>query len=290
MNNTAFSVDSATVDGELYAFPETGENTYYLVYDKTVITDEDASTLEGVLEACKKAKRKFVIDPGNGFYSCMFAFTGGMSLEGVDENGAQIYNDYDKVAVVDSLEAFSKLFVKYKDVFLLKDPGAVADGLSQNPRTVAAGIDGSWNISAVSMALGDDFGAAKLPTINVKGENKQIISMNGCKLLGVNSRTDYPNAAMALANYLAGEECQVKRLETVSWTPSNLYALDSDAMYSKPANAALAEQANYSVSQSKVASTFWGPMGSLGSKVGQGADRKTLETEFDKAVTAMKDE
>ena len=43
------SIEAGTLKGELLAYPETGENGYYLVYDKSVVSDEDAKTFEGLL-------------------------------------------------------------------------------------------------------------------------------------------------------------------------------------------------------------------------------------------------
>ena len=51
-------------------------------------------------------------------YSCVFVFTGGVTLEGVDKEGTQQFNDYNKDQVLDSLEAFANLFHDYSDVFL----------------------------------------------------------------------------------------------------------------------------------------------------------------------------
>ena len=189
------SVDAATVGDELLAYPETGENGYYLAYDKSVVSDEDAKTLEGVLEACRKAVRKFNMDAGNGFYSCMFVFTGGLEIQGLDENGTQLFNDYDEEKVVDSLEAFSTLFKEYSSdkTFQSDNVDKTGSGMAQDPRSVAAGIDGSWNASTLKKTLGDDYGAVKLPTINIKGTDTQIISMSGYKLIGVN---DYSKRAL----------------------------------------------------------------------------------------------
>ena len=36
--DTAESVSAATLDGKIYAYPETGDNGYYLVYDKSVVS------------------------------------------------------------------------------------------------------------------------------------------------------------------------------------------------------------------------------------------------------------
>ena len=69
----------------LYAYSETNDNGYYLVYDNTVVSDEQAKTLEGVLEACKTAGKKFIMDVGSGFYGCTFAFTAGALIDGFEE-------------------------------------------------------------------------------------------------------------------------------------------------------------------------------------------------------------
>ena len=53
-NNAPKTIDAVAEGDKLYAFPETNDNGYYLVYDNTVVTDEDAKTLEGVLAACKR--------------------------------------------------------------------------------------------------------------------------------------------------------------------------------------------------------------------------------------------
>ena len=49
--NAEKTVTAATFDDQLYAFPETNDNGYYLVFDNSVVTEEDAKTLEGILEA-----------------------------------------------------------------------------------------------------------------------------------------------------------------------------------------------------------------------------------------------
>lgn len=290
--NTEFSVSTATLDGELLAYPETGENGYYLVYDKSIVSDEQAQSLEGIFEACKAANKKFVMDAGNGFYSCMFTFTGGLKLDGLTEDATQIFNEYDKEAVLDSLEAFANLFHEYSDIFMSADPARIGSGMAEDPSTVAAGIDGSWNAATVASVLGDNYGAAKLPTIKIKDTDTQIISMNGSKLIGVNARSKFPEAAQLLANYLTGEEAQTARLEELSWLPSNVKAAESDIVKNSPALSALLAQSEFSEPQINIADTFWSPMGTLGNKLfnTDSYDRATLESEFDKALSNILDE
>ena len=286
------SIEAATMKGELLAYPETGENGYYLVYDKSVVSDEDAKTFEGVLAACKKAGRKFSMDAGNGFYSCMFMFTGGLEIQGLSDTGVQQFNNYDEEKVVDSLEAFANLFHEYSDIFQSDNVDKIGSGMAQNPRSVAAGIDGSWNAATIKEKLGDDYGAAKLPTINIKGTDTQIISMSGYKLIGVNALSKFPYSAHALANYLAGEKCQLERAEKLSWSPSNKVAVESDTVKANLGSMACLEQAKHALPQVNIADTFWSPMGTLGNYLVKTKDitRDGITTEFKKTITNIKDE
>ena len=265
-SNTESSVAAATKNGSVWAYPETGDNSYILVYNKKYVSDEQAKTLEGTLEACKAANKKFAMDAGNGYYSCIFMFTGGMKIDGFEDDGeTQKFTDYDETKMVKTVLAFQSIFTQYRDIFLNGDVTKVVDGFKSD--TVAAGIDGSWNFSAAKAALGDDAGFAILPTIDVDGEALPLISMFGYKLLGVNSSTLYPNTAIELAKFLSGEECQAERAAELNWGPSNKTVAESESVKSDAAlNAILSQQAN-SVAQVGIAPSFWTPVGAFGNKV-----------------------
>lgn len=293
--NSEASISAATLNDILLAYPETGDNGYYLVYDKQYVTEEDAQTLEGIFEACRKAGKKFIVNAGDGFYACMFPFTGGLRIDGLEgeDNDIQKFNDYDEAEVVATLEAFATLFHEYEDIFFSTDPSKISAGFAEDPSTVAAGVDGSWNAATVSSVLGDDYGAAKLPTINVDGEDKQIISMHGYKLIGVNAMSAYPNAAQLLADYLSGEACQLERAEKLSWGPSNTVVASSEVVTSNPAISAILEQSANSVAQVNISSTFWDPMATLGNnlfKADAKYDTETLTTLLDKTIANIRDE
>ena len=273
-NNSASSVDAATVNGTVYAFPETGDNSYILVYNKDYVSADQAKTLEGVLEACKAANKKFVMDAGNGFYSCTFAFTGGLKIDGFEEDGStQKFTDYDEDTVVKTLAAFQDLFTQYKDYVLWGECTKVGDGFGSD--TVAAGVDGSWDFSTDKAALGDKAGFAILPTINVEGSDVPMVNMFGYKLLGVNASTQFPNTATELAKYLTSEKCQLERAQELNWGPSNKAAAESDLVKNDEALSSILAQSANSVAQKGLASTFWTPMATLGSKL----------TDFDKPMT-----
>ena len=250
----------------LYAYPETNDNGYYLVYDNTVVSAEQAKTLEGVLEACKTANKKFIMDVGSGFYGCTFAFTAGAIIDGFEEDGmTQKFVAYNEDEAVKTLMSFAKLIKDYKGTFTALDVANINSGFSNG--TVGAGVDGSWNTASNQDALGDKFGAAKLPTINVDGEAKQLISMFGYKYLGVNGSSQYPRTAQILAYYLHGEECQLQRAEQLGWGPSNTTVQQNKVVTDSIVLAAIGEQAKNAVVQVNIASTFWDPMGNLGNKL-----------------------
>lgn len=106
--------------------------------------------------------------------------------------------------------------------------------------------------------LGDNYAAAKLPTFTVDGEQVQMGSFLGCKILGVNTQTQHPVEAMELAEYLTSEDAQIRRYEVRGYGPSNLNAAASEEVSADVALSALAAQSEFGVSQ-HVLGTFWTP-------------------------------
>jgi arabinogalactan oligomer/maltooligosaccharide transport system substrate-binding protein len=293
--NAEKTVSSATFEfqgyEDLYAFPETNDNGYYLVYDKRVVTDDDAKTLEGVLAACKKAGKTFVMDAGNGYYACVFAFTGGVTIDGFEDDGeTQKFNDYDEDTAVNTLMAFAKLMKDYKGVFVSQDPANISTGFKNGK--VGAGIDGTWNSQPDKESLGDKFGAAKLPTVKVGDTDKQIISLFGYKYIGVNSHTKFQRSSQILAYYLAGQDCQEQRAKEIGWGPSNIEA--QKAVSDDPILKAVSEQSENAVPQVNIAGTFWTSFGTLGSEMYKDGwkpdDRDATKALWEKTVKNVRDE
>ena len=263
--NVEDTVKAATIDDQLYAFPETNDNGYYLVYDKRVVTDDQAKTLEGILEACKAKKKEFIFNCGDGYYGCTFAFTAGAKIDGLEEDGTQKFTEYDEGEAVATLQAFSKLMHDYKGTFVALDNAQLASGFETG--TAGAGVDGSWNTKADEKALGENCGAAKLPTIKVNGQDKQLISMFGYKYIGVNAHSKFPASAQILALYLAGQKCQKDRAEQLGWGPSNKVVLDDPVVKNSAVQQAIIAQSENSCAQVNIAPTLWEPMGNLGNKL-----------------------
>ena len=54
--NSVGSVNAASVGGVLYGYPMTADNGYFLYYDRSVISDEDAKSFDTLLAAAEKAR------------------------------------------------------------------------------------------------------------------------------------------------------------------------------------------------------------------------------------------
>ena len=221
--NSEAIVDSVTVDGDVYGVPFTS-NTWYMYYDKSVFSEEDIKSLDTMLE---KGKVSFPVD--NSWTLPAFFFANGCTMfgDGTDEEaGVELGGENGKAAadyVIDMIA--NPNFVNDKD-------GSALAGMRDG--TVNAMFSGSWSFGAVKEILGDNLGVAKLPTITVGGEEKQLKSFAGSKAVGVNPNSESMQAAVALAQYLASPEAQRKHYEIRNIIPCNTEVLEDDVIKSDP--------------------------------------------------------
>ena len=273
-SNTATSVESAsvTINGEtqLYAYPCTEDNTLFLYYDKSVIKAEDVTTLGGLLDAAEAAGRKVhfkLNDDGWYLSSFFFAFddlkydvTYDASLK---ETAVNInYNNANGLAVMQALVEYVNhpaLVIQTDDSKLIAGFTPTAEGKVE----VAAGVSGIWNAKAVQEQLGDNMGVAKLPTVQIGGQEKQLTTYMGCKLIGVNGYSQNKGEAHKLAQWLTNEQNQMKRFETRGFGPSNKAVASNPAVQNDAVLAAVLAQAQFSRAQTSVPGNYWTPMGSL---------------------------
>ena len=64
--NSPASVDAATVNGKLYAYPLTADNGYFMFYDKSFFTEDDVKSLDTMLDKAAAAGKKVSMDVANG--------------------------------------------------------------------------------------------------------------------------------------------------------------------------------------------------------------------------------
>ena len=153
--------------------------------------------------------------------------------------------------------------------------------------SIIAGVSGTWNAATAQEAWGDNYAATKLPTFTCAGDQVQMASYAGYKLIGVNANSKFAGYAMMLGQYLTNYDNQVKRFETRGLGPSNVKAAASDAVQTNPAIAALALQAQYATIQ-RVGDKYWDPAKTLGAIFVEGnADGTDLQTLLDNAVEGI---
>ncbi|MDR1705975.1 MAG: extracellular solute-binding protein [Clostridiales bacterium] len=255
--NVAGAIESASVGDALYAYPMTADNGYFLYYDKSVISEEQVQTLDGILEACNAAGKQFLMDISNGWYVASFFLGAGGSLE-LTEDGAQLcdFNNETGVKVGEAIFALCG-----DEAYLDGDDAVLQGGMGD---TIAAGVSGTWNAASMEEKLGENYAATKLPTFTLDGEQVQMSSFGGYKLIGVNSQTKFPLDAMALAEWLTNEESQLTRYEVRQLGPSNINAASSDAVLANLPLAALSLQSQFASSQTNVLGGYWTPAEAFG--------------------------
>ena len=296
-NNDAGSVGAVTLNGDIYAYPETSDNGYFRYYDKSVVTDP--STLEGIIEQCGAAGKNFYMDIQSGWYDVAFFFG----------TGAQCYYDYDTEGLVtgctcdyssDKGLAAMKAMVemaKSKGKGYEQTPDGAAALFNPDGGTAGALVSGTWDYATVKDFLGDNFGAAKMPTFTVDGQTYQMSGFGGFKLVGVKPQTDSDKLTFChlVADYITSEEMQLARFEEKGWGPSNLNAQKSDEVQANEALAALAEQLAFCPGQGQYPGAYWDLTTAFGTDINSGkyadADDATLTAalkELEDAIKAAK--
>lgn len=279
------SVEAASIDGKLMAFPMTGGNGYFLYYDSSVISEEDAATWDTLLAAADKAGKKVGMTLASGWYDASFfygaGFTTGLNDDGttaIDFNGTS-KDGYTGVQVTQSM-----LNIASNKAFM-----AIADGDISNQiagGTLAAVISGTWDADNAQKVFGNGYAATKLPTYTLDGKQVQQGSVSGYKLMGVNAYSKNVGWATVLAEFLTNEESQATRFEQRQLAPTNKNVAASDEVSKNVAIAASAAQDEYGVIQT-VSAKYWDPAKTFGEMIAQGSLSATDEKAIQEALDTM---
>ncbi|MGN0161062.1 MAG: extracellular solute-binding protein [Lachnospiraceae bacterium] len=255
--NIEGAIDAASYKGTLYAFPYTADNGYFMYYNKQYFNESDLKTLDGMLEAANKAEKKISMELNSGWY--MYAFFGNTGLEfGINEDGVTNYCNWNAtdtpIKGTDIAEAM--IAVIENPAFVVKPDGEFVDAAKSGE--VIAGVSGTWNAMGIKEAWGDDYAAVKLPTYTVAGQQVQMSSFTGYKMMGVNAYSENKEWAMKLAEWLTNEENQTLRFEIKNQGPSNKNASASPSVTAVPAIQAVIDQSQYGNLQ-RVGGKYWTP-------------------------------
>ncbi len=260
-----------------------GGNNYFLYYDSSKISAEQAKSFDTLLEAAQAAGGKVGMTYASGWYNASF-FLGAGFVADMKDDGTT-YIDWNGTSAtgytgVDVAKGMSNIAVH--PAFL-----AVADGDLSNQiasGAVCAVISGTWDAGACQTAFGDGYAATKLPTFTCGGDQVQMSCFSGFKLMGVNAYSKNSGWAVLLAQFLTNEESQAARFAERQLAPTNLKAAADEAVSANIAIAASAAQDVFGSVQN-VGGKYWDPTATFGQMVATGE----LNGKDDAAIQAALD-
>ncbi len=257
--NSDESITVSTLADSLYAFPKTCDNGYFLYYDKRVLKEEDVASFDGMIEKAAAQGKSVYFNMGNAWYNTGFFFTAGCTI--TYEGGKQTAT-FDSPEGLKAAQAMRHICEK-QDKGFEGSPGQIGDNayVTQgfDDGKLAAAVIGTWEGPAIKKAIGEEnVGAAKLPTVLMDGEQKQLDSFGGYKLIGVNVYAKAGFTAQTLAYYLGCEQSQIERYENRGLIPTNKKAAESDKIKKDPAFKAIEDQRPSSHPQgTTVSGVYW---------------------------------
>lgn len=261
--NSEEVLSSLVKDSELYGVPFT-TNTWFMYYDKSVFSEEDIKNLDTML---KKGAVAFPLT--NSWYTPAFYIGNGCTLfgDGTDESKGVDFSGKKTVSVTDYLVDLAA-----NPNFKIDADGSGLAGLRDG--SISAIFSGSWDANAVEEALGENMGAAALPSFTLNGEQKQMMSYAGSKAVGVNPYSKNMVAAVELAVYLGSAEAQMTHYELRNVIPCNTELLADE----KVANDPLVSAQNDTFNKTSILQPFvakmnncWVPVENMGKGIRNGS-------------------
>lgn len=287
--NVEDSIEAASVDGKLYAFPTSGANTYFLFYDSSVISAEDAASWNTLLAAAKKAGKKVGMTLNSGWYNASFfygaGFTTGLNEDGtttMDWNGTSAAG-YKGTDVVKSM-----LDIASDSAFKPITDGKISDTIASGE--LCAVVSGVWDAPNAQKVWGDGYAAVKLPTYTLGDDQIQMAPAYGYKFEAVNAYSKNLGWATLLAEYIANEESQTAHFEQVETPPTNKKSLELDSLKENVAVLAATSEGEFGVIQN-VGGKFWDPTKTFGEMIAKrkvkSGDEAAIQEMLDNLVAGV---
>lgn len=282
--NDAGAVNAVSISGDMYAYPITSDNTYFMYYNKEIIDASHVGSLNAIVQDCIDAGYNISYEVGgSAWYTASFFFgagaTSSWTLDGKTKKwtAADTFNSDKGLIALEGMQIMTRSGA-WVNSSKASDLGAAT------PSAVV--VSGTWDAEDAQKALGDKLGVAKLPSYTVGGTDYQLKSYMGYKLMGVKNHSDSKVHAFCheLAMYLSGKDCQNGRFKKFNWGPSNKELQASTAVAANAILKAVADQAQYSVVQGQIHGGWWDFAKLLGSRSEKWDDRDVTTTAGRQAI------
>ena len=253
---TEDAVQKVTVNGTQYAYPLC-YNTLFLIYDKRVYTDPaDLTSLDSLIAKAEEKNMSLgcAVDLDNLYYSTPFFLAAGMDIR--YENGVQTADFSTKEGLdgFNSIKHYIEMAGKGFYPYSYTSEPSVAMNFASGNGAIAGFIGGGWNTTPIRNSEyfdNENLGIAKLPTVLIDGEQKQLEPLCTVNCFAVNSFTKYPKSAQAFAAFISKAE-NMKLYSEQQQSAVPLKEPDNEEL------AAIKEQAAFSHSfETTVSSDYW---------------------------------
>ena len=281
-NNDAASVEAASVAGQIYAYPLTADNGYYMYYDTSIISNPD--DLDAIIADCEAHGKKLRFGLEDAWFMASFFFATGcrsqwdMNAQGQFTGVQDNFNSPEGLIAMQAMQKLSQSKAYDANNNIFTDAAVV--------------ITGIWNANAAQAHFGKNLGATDLPSFTVDGKSYHLGSFTGNKLMGIKPQSDPKKAAVLalLTQYLTGETCQLERYGQFQWGPSNLSAQKSPEVARNVSLSALAKQKEYAVLQGQIHGSWWDIAKVLGAQAKAAKNTQDLQkalTDYEATITGL---
>lgn len=279
-SDTQDAVDSCSIDGKLYGYPYRADNAPLLIYNKKIVSDVAAATLDGILAACAEKNAKLYWDIANGWYVPSPFWGNGVTqkltkdTDGVLKIDTTLYSD----AGVAAAEALMATYINNKSAFEISSAANTIEAAFES-ETAGAAIfwNDTANIQPKIVSKGGTIGIAHLPSITINNQQVKMKSFLGYKAIAINNYVktrgeETEKLAKLFAKFAANKDSQELRVK-LGYGPSNVTVSNTADAKALPWVKAIADQMDPNVGggtvpqASNVTSNFWDPMATVGTAI-----------------------
>lgn len=277
--------------GQCYAYPITGDNGYFLMYNAEVFNEIDVLRFDDMF-AKASVNDRIHIDLDDSWYDAGFFFGAGCSYK-------IHYNEENIETAIDCDFNSKQGLVAGKGILGLYNQGEKLLNGDNDVLTAGVGVGtcdasvtGTWNAPALQEKWGSNFRATKLPKFTVDGQDYQMGSFNGVKLMGVNPKSKDQLLASSLAAYLTSKEAQIVRYEMSKVAPSIEEARKEAEGFKDDVLASALSMQNAlpeSKVQSSVPGNYWSAVEAFAKEICQGSvSVENMQAKLDQMVKLIK--
>ena len=288
MTETVVDTVTNPNDNAVYGIPFT-HNTFFAYYDKSLMTEEDVKTIEGIVsKETGDDVTNYFFESAGGWKLGAWYYGAGNTIYGESQNDFAAGADWNNETGLAVTNYLIDLAQNPKVGF--DNEISVTERISNN--TLGVWFDGAWNYDVYHDILGDNLGLAVLPTFEINGEAKQLKGFYGSKAIGVNTHSENLPVAVQFAAYLGSEEMQVKRYEESKQVPTNIKASQTESVLADPLASIIVKEVEVaSVAQPVAAefgSRYWSNVGALGTEIKSGdLNKDNAQAKLDTFVATM---